>query len=757
MSPPVTLPILLVLLAAPGLPPPAITVDDVARIPAPGTAGLSSMAWSPDDSAITYLRSPDRSLVKALYAFDPVTGRERVLAEAPGGGLTEDNVSREEALQRERKRERALGLTSYQWAKDAPRMILPHRGDVYASDLGSGSLRLVLDTEGGPALDARISPDGRLVAYVHDAEVFVVPATGGTPRQLTQGAREVGRTHGLAELIAAEEMDRHEGFWWSRDARLIAFTEVDDTHVPAYRIVHQAKDSTGAEAWEDERYPFAGAANARVRLGVVSTLGGPVRWMDTGGDPEAYLARVTWLPDGRLTAQVEDRAQTELRLIELDPATGRSRQLLRETSDVWINLHGMLHPLEAPARELAGGFVWGSERSGFRHLYLHRRDGSLVRALTSGDWEVTALHGVDEERGIVYFSGTRDSPLERHLHAVSIHGGEPRRLTEGPGVHSVVLDHGLRRFVDTWSSLDRPPTVTLRSLDDGSLLCTVRDEPDPRVAALELDPPELVTLSSRDGVTLHGALYRPPPAFGPGPWPTLVSVYGGPGAQNVTRDWGLTCDMRAQHFRRLGFLVLKLDNRGTAHRGLAFEAPIKGRMGTIEAQDQVDGVRWLVARGLADPGRVGVYGWSYGGYMAATCLAREPGTFRAAVAGAPVASWDGYDTHYTERYMGRPQDNPAGYRESAVMTHVSARQGPLLIVHGLLDENVHFRHSARLIDALLRARAPHELVLFPSERHGPRREADRAAMEERVRDFFLRELGPRASAVADSGSPPTGR
>ncbi|MBL8947069.1 MAG: S9 family peptidase, partial [Myxococcales bacterium] len=341
-----------------------------------------------------------------------------------------------------------------------------------------------------------------------------------------------------------------------------------------------------------------------------------------------------------------------------------------------------------------------------------------------------------ETRGVVYFTGTKDGPTEQHLYRVPLAGGEITRMTTDPGMHGVVMDPAFNVFVDTHSSMEAPYSVSVRAVDDGSLRHRVPVPADPRVAALALQPPELVTLPSRDGVTLHGAIYRPGPEAGPGPWPVIVSVYGGPHAQRVTNGWDMTVDMRAQYLRSLGYLVFKLDNRGSARRGLAFEGAIARDLGNLEVQDQVDGVNWLVAQGLADPKRVGIYGWSYGGYMAAMALMRAPETFKAAVAGAMVSSWDGYDTHYTERYMGTPANNPEGYRNSSVMTHVDKLQGHLMIVHGLIDENVHFRHSARLIDALVKARKPYEVQLFPGERHMPRAEADRVYMEERMRDFF---------------------
>ena len=716
-------------------------IEAIAAYPLPGMAIPGSIAFSPDDLLVTYLFSPERTLTRQLYAFDPQTSEQHLLVTPPGGGTTEENVSLEEALRRERQRQREVGVTSYAWANEGSRILVPLQGDVYIQDGPDAPLRKLVDGKGAPVLDPQLSPDGAFVAYVQDAELYVVPAGGGEGRQVTHGARETGKTNGLAEFIAQEEMARMHGFWWSPDGRRLAFEEVDERHIPVYRIVHQGKDEVGEGAQEDHRYPFAGQTNAKVRLGVVARDGGDPVWMDLGPEQDIYLARVDWFPDGTLTAQISNREQTELDLVRFDMETGVRSTLLRETSDVWINLHDLLRPLERGAA--AGGFLWASERSGFRHLYLYTADGTLVRQLTEGEWQVDDVVGVDEERGLVYFTATYDGPTEAQLYVVSLEGQDgtsPRRLTPEPGIHSPVLDHGLQRFVDTHRAVDRPPVVVLRSLDDGAVLRTIYDERDPRIDELGLQPPELVTLQNRVGTTLHGAIYRPPEAFGSGPYPTIVSVYGGPHAQLVTNGWGMTVDLRAQHLRSLGFLVFVLDNRGSARRGLAFEATIKHRMGHHEVDDQVDGVRWLVQQGLAKPEPVGIYGWSGGGYMSALCLARAAETFHVAVAGAPVTHHDGYDTHYTERYMGTPQSNPEGYRDSSVIHHVDKLRGKLMLVHGLIDENVHFRHTARLINALIRARKPYDLLLFPDERHMPRKLEDRIFMEEQIRDYFVKHL-----------------
>lgn len=499
-----------------------------------------------------------------------------------------------------------------------------------------------------------------------------------------------------------------------------------------------------------------------------------------------YLARVAWFPDGRLSVQVQDRRQQRLRLYECHvsgqgatPAggasTARNRILLEEKSDVWQNLNNGFKPLRtAGARsgggsvgggggshptlaKIPGGFVWASERDGFRHLYLHRRDGSCVGQLTKGPYVVDALEGVDEASGNVYFTATAESELERHLYCVSLlpllGGGrdvstadmpglpKPRRITTQPGIHNVLIDPHFEAFVDIHDHLDAPPEIFLRSLSDGTAQCVLHkgaiSEYDERLDEMDASPPELVMIQAKDGTTLHGAVYKPDPeVYGEGPYKTLVSVYGGPHVQMVSRAWIMTVDMRAQLFRAKGYLIFKLDNRGSARRGLAFEGRIKHRMGSVEVDDQVCGVNWLVAKGLADPARVGIYGWSYGGYMSAMALAKAPDVFKAAVSGAPVTSWDGYDTHYTERYMGLMDENSKGYHESSVMSNVHTIKGKLFLIHGMIDENVHFRHTVRLINALNNASVRYDLLIFPGERHMPRGLQDRIYMEKRILRFF---------------------
>eukprot|EP00897_Mesotaenium_endlicherianum_P008760 jgi/Mesen1/7912/ME000420S07047 len=731
---------------------PHFPIEDIIQHPLPGYVAPAAIAFSPDDKLISYLYSPEGTLNRKLFVFDPETRLQRLLVTPPGGGVEEGNISKEEQLRRERLRERGLGVTRYDWSKrGAPcRLLVPLPAGVFIQDGVGAELRLrVLATPGSPILDPQLAPDGSTIAYVRDDELFVVSATSGEPQQLTFGAKNNEK----------EEMERRTGFWWAPDSKSIAFAEVDSAGIPSFRIMHQGKPEVGPDAEEDHAYPFAGEANVKVRLGVVPAAGGDVVWMDLlcgGGKQqfhsEEYLARVCWLADGGLVAQVENREQSELRVVKFDARTGAREELFLEHNGVWINLHDCFTPLQKNTGDsLTGGFLWASEATGFRHLALYDAQGMCLGELTSGDWMVEQVAGVDEDRELVYFTGTRDSALETHLYACKMMPDiagpplPPRRLTQGAGRHTVVLDHAVRRFVDVYDSLVEPPSVRLHSLDDGQLLTAIYVQPQPnaRVSRLQLQPPQIVdVLNPEDQTTVfHAAIYRPDVAkYGPGPYKTVVSVYGGPHVQTVCNTWMTTVDMRAQYLRSRGILVFKLDNRGSARRGLLFEGAIKYSMGRLDVEDQVLGVQYLLQEGLADPDRIGIYGWSYGGYMAAMALARWPTVFRCAVAGAPVTSWDGYDTHYTERYMGHPDAHAAGYEWSAVMHHAGSIQGKLLLVHGMIDENVHFRHTARLINALTAAAKEYELLLFPDERHMPRGLRDRMYMEERIFSFLDRNL-----------------
>lgn len=666
-------------------------------------------AFAPDGRTLTYLWSATGDLTRDLCALDLASGNRRVLVP----GTSDAPISPEEELRRERLRLRETGITDYAWAAEAPVLLVVRGAEAWVD--GHCAARGVTNP--------RLSRDGTVLAFVRDAEVWVRVLPDGAERRLTSGA-EPGLTHGLADFAAQEEMDRLAGFWLSRDGRWLAFEEADERHVPDFPIVHQAAEPV---VIEHHRYPFAGAANVRARLGVVPVAGGATRWLDLG-DAE-YLARVTWGTDGRVWVATEDRRQRRLDLAAFDPATGAREPILIEESGTWINLHDDLRFLPD------GTFTWSSERTGTRQLYRYR-GGTCLGALTAGDAPIDCVIG--HAGAHVFYEGSGGDPTQRQVFAVPLAGGPTLRCTTAPGWHGGGRQHpgtalapDGTAFTDSHEAHDAPPSVSVRGLDG-----TVRHVLHAPAATPGLAPPERFTFRTRDGATLHAAYYRPPRV----PAPLVVHVYGGPHATMVHDTWANTVDLRDQWLPQQGLGVLKVDGRGSARRGLPFEAVLAGRMGDVEVRDQVDGVAAARARGLVDGDRVGIYGWSYGGYLTVMACARAPEVFRCGVSGAPVTDWLGYDTHYTERYLGLPAENPAGYRDSAVWPWLDALRAPLLLIHGMLDENVHFRHTARLVEALQQRQKPFELMLLPAARHMPRDPAGLAAMEERVAAFLLRHL-----------------
>ncbi|XP_052143895.1 uncharacterized protein LOC127763284 [Oryza glaberrima] len=745
---------------------PSVELLDIVQHPLPGYGAPVALSFSPDDRRVAFLYSPDGTLHRNVYAFDPAQRRQELLFGPPdGGGLEEGNLSAEERLRRERARERGLGVTRYEWRARLPGtpasragIVVPLPSGVYFQDLSGAEPVLKLQSSAtSPIIDPHLSPDGSMIAYVRDDELHTVGFSDGQTTQLTYGASESGKIHGLAEYIAQEEMERKMGFWWSPDSKHLAFTEVDSSEIPLYRIMHQGKSSVGPDAQEDHAYPFAGAANVKVRLGVVSSHGGEITWMDLlCGEPnsihgdEEYLARVNWMHNSAIAVQVLNRTHSKLKLLKFDIASGKREVILEEEHDTWITLHDCFTPLDKGVNSKhPGGFIWASEKTGFRHLYLHDKNGVCLGPLTQGDWMVDQIAGVNESSGVIYFTGTLDGPLETNLYSTNLFPDwslplqVPKRLTHGTGRHSVILDHQLLRFIDVYDSIKSPPVILLCSLLDGSVIMPLYEQPltvQPLKKFQQLSP-EIVQIEGKDGTALYGTLYLPDEKkYGPPPYKTLVNVYGGPSVQLVSDSWISTVDMRAQFLRSKGILVWKMDNRGTARRGLQFEGQLKYNIGRVDAEDQLAGAEWLIKKGLAKPGHIGLYGWSYGGFLSAMCLARFPDTFNCAVSGAPVTAWDGYDTFYTEKYMGLPSEQRDAYRYGSIMHHVKNLRGRLLLIHGMIDENVHFRHTARLINSLMAEGKPYDILLFPDERHMPRRLGDRIYMEERIWDFVERNL-----------------
>jgi dipeptidyl-peptidase-4 len=710
-----------------------LTLDDIARRPEPGMDAPGSVAFAPDGKSITYLQSRDGSLVRSLWRHDLASG-ERVEVVAPLPDTTrEETLSRADHLLRERTGMIELGVIAYSWAGEMqdPTLLVPMAGRLFVAS-GAEVERGVHELPGVEgASGAVLSPDGAFVSFSMAGDLYLAPVQGRPLRRITDDAQE-GVSNGLAEFAALEELERLEGAWWNAGSGSLLFAHVDERSIPTLTISH----APGFDPREEvHRYPFAGGPNARVTLRMAALDQPGWRDVDLPMEANDYLARVIADPAGGWLAAVLPPDQRSLRWHRI-AEDGSPTHLWTEESDPWINL-------DSDTRILADGRILRStERSGFRHLELRLPTGELDRVLTQGDWVVTSVVGIAAGRGEVLFIGTRDGVLERHLYAVPLDGDEPmedpQRLTSEPGWHSVVADPDGERWIDTWSDLRHAPRVTLETRGSDSRLIHASSTTAEEAG---LDPPELLGVLAADGLTrLHAALYRASPVPGGAPPPTVVWVYGGPHWQYVRNEWEVTSYGLRQYLAQHGATVVVVDNRGTETRGLAFESAVHRRMGTNEVADQAAALRQLAERGQLDLGRVAVTGGSYGGFMSIMAMALEPDLFRTAVAVAPVSEWTGYDTAYTERYLGLPSENAEGYRESSALTHIAEVQGDLLLIHGTVDENVHLRHSERLVTAFREAGREVELVTLPEQRHKTRGDAIRVR-EQRTIAHLLRGLG----------------
>ncbi|MEX1237993.1 MAG: S9 family peptidase, partial [Pseudomonadales bacterium] len=624
-----------------------------------------------------------------------------------------------EKARRERKRITVSGIVEYFWHPDARHLLLPLAGILYFHDTHTGTTEQ-LTPDDDFVTDARFSPDGQYISYVKSKDLFVLGLNekGGTDEiRLTHDGSDTV-SNGLAEFIAQEEMHRFEGYWWSPDSRHLAFTRVDESSIqPSQRYEINA----GSFEVFSQRYPYAGTANARVELGVAS-IGSGITWITLPSNSETYLARIDWYSDSeRLAVQLESRDQKSLTLYACSRDNSRHAEVLTETSDTWINLVDSFRSIPGE------GFLWGSERSGFGHLYLVSEDGKQVTPLTSGDWVVTRVLAVDEVNRLVYFEGRKDTPLENHLYATPIDGGQTTRLTTSGYSHQVELSRDCAYFIDKYSAalpdLTAPsvavvkiPNSTAGNASSRPIFSNHLDTGHPIHPYLDsFGKVSLGTLAASDGAILHYRLIKPARLAEDAACPVIVTVYGGPGVQRVTNEW---IPPWHHYMAARGYALFQLDNRGSANRGRAFEAPIHMTLGVSEVEDQLLGIEFLETLSFIDPTRIGVFGHSYGGYLTLMLMAKAADKFRAGISVAPVSDWLLYDTHYTERFLGMPDTNPQGYHQSSVFPYLHKITGELLLIHGMADDNVLFTHSTRLYQALQDANIPFEMMNYPGAKHG---------------------------------------
>ncbi|MGL5410513.1 MAG: S9 family peptidase [Shewanella sp.] len=717
-----------------------LTIERMHASPALAGSSPRGLKLSPDGQRVTYLAGrKDNQNVYDLWQMEVKTGASSLLLNADK--LANKELSDEEKARRERQRIYGEGIMEYFWADDSKALLIPASGNLYYFSLVDNSVSLLPIGEGF-ATDARLSPKGNFVSFVRDQNLYVLDLTTKKLEAMTTDGGGAIK-NAMAEFVAQEEMDRMTGYWWAPDESAIAFTRIDESGV---ELVTRNEIYADGIKLTEQRYPAAGKNNVAIQLGVVTLNNKAINWVslrDEKSDDknkDIYLPRVDWLPDSKHLSfqwQSRDQQQLDLQLVALDALT-KPQTLVKERSEAWVNLNNDLHFLKQQS-----AFIWASERDGFNHLYLFDLKGKLKTQLTKGAWAVDELEYIDETAGWVYFTGRKDTPIEKHLYRVPLAGGKIERVSSEAGMHDPVFADNQSVYLDYFNSLSQPPQVSLRG-DKGQHLAWVEQNqvnaghPLYDYAGL-WQLPEFKELKAEDGQILQTRLFKPVPFDAGKKYPVVVRVYGGPHAQLVTNSWSEQ-DYFTQYLVQQGYVVFQLDNRGSAHRGTQFEQVIYRHLGEAEVNDQKVGVDYLRSLPFVDRDNVAIYGHSYGGYMALMSLFKAPDYFKAAISGAPVTDWRLYDTHYTERYLAHPDTNAQGYEASSVFPYVKNYQSGLLMYHGMADDNVLFENSTRVYKALQDEGKLFQMIDYPGSKHSMRGEKVRNHLYRSLADFLDKQL-----------------
>ena len=614
-----------------------------------------------------------------------------------------------------------IGIEDIQVSDDQNHVVLYHnsvrvwrrntRGVYHVLDLKTGQMQPVSRTA-GLQMFAKLSPDGKHVAFVRDNNLFVNDLETGRETQLTRDGSETV-INGTTDWVYEEELGLSDAFRWSPDGKRIAFWRFDQSPVPQFPLVDELQLYPKVVTL---RYPKAGELNSRVQVGVIDlTNANATTWLDVGAGNEQYLARMDWVGNDSVVVQRMPRKQNSVDVLMVSAISGKPRLVLTDRDSAYVDVeNGGLRFVNNDRQ-----FLWLSDRTGWRQLFLYDRDGKVARQLSTNGMDVLSVVAVDVRNGFVYYSAAAPTPMERNVYRVKLAGGTPERVTKASGTHTLQVAPGARLAVDVYSRLNSPPTATLYELPSMRPVRVLSDNAavNAKLAALRIKPAEFIKVPMPDGTLLDGWRIVPPDFDSTKKYPVLMYVYGGPAAPTVLDSYGrerfLWHQMLAQH----GYIVVSVDNRGAAWRGRDFRKVTQYRLGVRESQDQIDAAKWLATRSYVDPKRIGIWGWSYGGYMTLMTTTRGGDVFKAGLSVAPVSDWRLYDTIYTERYMWIPQENAEGYRVSSPKEYAPTLTARLLMVHGTGDDNVHPQNTIQMADRLEAAGKLFMMQLYPNRTH----------------------------------------
>jgi dipeptidyl-peptidase 4 len=691
-----------------------------------------NITWIDADSYLLVQRA-DRGGVERLKV-DAVSGRatplfdqsrmEAAIAAVPG-------VSRDEASRAARADDLTLNASR-------TAALFTINDDLYAYDIAANR-GVRLTSAAGAEEEASFSPDGRRVAFVRANNLFVVDVASQREQALTSdGSAEI--LNGKLDWLYQEEIygrGRFRAYWWSPDSQRIAFLQLNERPVPEYTVVDHIPYRPELEVTD---YPKAGDPNPAVKLGLAAAAGGPASWVDLSAYSDFLVVNVGWSPGGSLVFQVQDREQTWLDLNLADPASGKPRRVLRETTRAWVNENGN------PVWLKDGTFLWFSERGGFKHLYRYRVDGTQVQQITSGRWDIRTLYGVDEAARTIYFSSGARRHIDTDIFRIGLDGSGLTRISRTEGTHSANFNPAFTRYVDRWSDVTTPAQVRLHAAD-GSELRVISANRVQALADFQLSTPEFVEVKARDGFTMDGMIIRPPNFDPSRRYPVYQLTYAGPTAASVRNQWGGSAYLFHQMLAQHGVVVWILDNRSASGKGAESQWPVYGNFGEPELRDLEDGIAWLKRQPYIDASRIVLSGWSFGGFMTAYALTHST-SWAGGVVGAPVTDWRDYDTVYTERYMKTPEHNPEGYRKSAPRFAAGNLHGRMLLLHGTMDDNVHMQNSVQFAYELQRAGKSFEMMLYPKSRHGIADPRLNTHLQQTIFDFVMRTV---SAAPAPAG------
>ncbi len=656
---------------------------------------------------------------EAVPLFDAAK-MEAALAKLPG-------LSREDARQLAHQRD--YTMNSAQTA-----VLINYANDLFYYEFGSDrAVRLTNNPE--EEVGEEFSPDGRTASFIRSNNLYVVDIAGGRERALTTdgGPKTL---NGRLDWVYQEELygrGDFKGYWWSPDSTKLVFLRLDESPVHEFAVVDHIPRLQNVELTP---YPLAGDPNPTVRLGIVGAGGGEIRWVGWNNKyqpPDLLIVRVSWTPDSKKVCyQAQNREQTWLDLNLADPNTGTSQTLLHETSKAWVEV------IDNPSWLNDGSFLWQSERNGWRHLYHYTGEGRLIRQVTDGRWEVRSLHGIDQAKGLIYFSGTEHTPIGSDAYRVNLDGTGITRLTKTEGSHRIYVDPTFTHYIDYWSDVNTPTQVRLYNAD-GSLARTIDENRVEALKQYKLGKADFTQVKTRDGFVMEAMMIKPPDFDPNKKYPVWSFTYSGPHTQSVRNGWGGPTYLWHQMLAEKGYVIWICDNRTASGKGVESTWPVYRNFGELELRDLEDGLTWLRGQPFVDGSRIGLWGWSFGGFMTTYALTHST-SFRVGIAGGTVTDWHDYDSIYTERYMQTPQDNPSGYQKTAPVNAAKNLHGKLLLIHGAIDDNVHLQNTMQLIYELQKADKPFQLMLYPKSRHGVSDPLLVKHLREMMTDFITENL-----------------